>query len=281
MNADSSPVDLASAPFPLMDPVARAASGMTLFYSQLEQVAPETHAGIGLLPHRDYAFVRGVDAVPIGLGEFAAVARHYPIVFSEGPMPAPLALTGLIQGENLFVDSQDQWLDDCYVPGYIRRYPFLLQVAPDGETATLAVDPSSTRVASVSSGKDVQSLFDAQENPSPVTRQAFNFCCAMHNEQVRVALLCRALDEHDLLVRGDVRFTLTNGKAHLIHGFKVVNQAAFRALPAEVFKAWADKGWVDAIVLHLASMRTNWQALFELYKARESDKARASGKTEA
>ena len=74
------------------------------------------------------AFARSGNAIPISSTEFQPVARHYPIVFtadSRGKVYAPVAVTGLAAGENLFV-SGGAWLPGTYIPAYARRYPFCM-----------------------------------------------------------------------------------------------------------------------------------------------------------
>jgi hypothetical protein len=49
-----------------------------------------------------------------------AAMRSYPIVFS-GPDFMPVAMiTGIKQGENLFVDSDGRWAEPHYVPAYVQ-----------------------------------------------------------------------------------------------------------------------------------------------------------------
>ena len=44
-------------------------------------------------------------AVPLTVDEFTLVQRHYPIVFSIGDTPVPIALMGLNEGVNVFLDD--------------------------------------------------------------------------------------------------------------------------------------------------------------------------------
>jgi hypothetical protein len=75
--------------------------------------------------------------------EFAQAQRNFPIVFSAGDNPVPLALMGLNEGINVYFDVEGKPLDDAYVPAYIRRYPFLLaRLKPDAEEMSLCFDPS-------------------------------------------------------------------------------------------------------------------------------------------
>ena len=44
-------------------------------------------------------------AIPVTVDEFTLVQRHYPIVFSVGESPVPIALMGLNEGMNVFIDA--------------------------------------------------------------------------------------------------------------------------------------------------------------------------------
>ena len=63
-----------------------------------------------------------------------------PIVFSQGDDAVPLALMGLNEGVNVFVDEEGQLRDPyIYVPAYVRRYPVSARPAEPGGRGTVAV----------------------------------------------------------------------------------------------------------------------------------------------
>jgi hypothetical protein len=66
--------------------------------------------------------------------EFAIAARDLLIVFAgnDAKDAGPVALLGLRQNENLYVDAEGQWAANTYVPAFVRRYPFVLAEKPDG-----------------------------------------------------------------------------------------------------------------------------------------------------
>ena len=69
--------------------------------------------------------------------EFSEAAKEYPIVFTQaGDKVVPVAMLGLRNEENLFVDDKGGW-DGRYIPSFVRRYPFVL--AETGETGQQAV----------------------------------------------------------------------------------------------------------------------------------------------
>ena len=101
-------------------------------------------------------------AIPATVDEFALLQRHYPIVFSVGDTPVPLALMGLNEGINVFLDDEGKLHDDTiYVPAYMRRYPFLLaRLRPDSDELSLCFDPTSGAIGDFDDGEP---LFDGDQ----------------------------------------------------------------------------------------------------------------------
>ena len=81
-----------------------AAPSLPLFYTKVVGVNPNLHGAVRLNRAAGYGFAAGAASIPVGLGEFGLVARHYPIVFAAGAIPAPVALVGINEVGNLYVD---------------------------------------------------------------------------------------------------------------------------------------------------------------------------------
>lgn len=82
-----------------------------------------------LIPHgATPEFCRAVNALALSAGEFVAAARDYPIAFAAGDAGAytPVAILGLADRQNLFVDERGEWEPGSYVPAFVRRYPFCI-----------------------------------------------------------------------------------------------------------------------------------------------------------
>src|SRR3546814_10848855 len=95
-------------------------------------------------PLNSAEFLVGQHAIPLTSDEFVSACRFFPIVFSAGDNPVPLALMGLNEGINTFVDDAGKLVNPVYVPAYIRRYPFLLaKLQPNSEELSLCFDPTS------------------------------------------------------------------------------------------------------------------------------------------
>ena len=240
---------------------------LPLFYKEPILLRFADHAASGLTSHKGYDFARDTVAVPLGIGEFAAAIRDYPIVFS-GDDKTPLAVVGIKQGTNLFVDVTGAWRAGAYVPAYLRRYPFIAAETPDGSARLLTVDAASDRfVIDAAERSDVDRLFDAAGEPTPSAQSAMDFCQAYHEDHLRTATFVTALAEAGLLSPKTADMRFPDGSRYLLDGFLAVDEEAYRALPPETLSDWHAKGWLDLVALHLAS-RQSWQVLLDLNAAR-------------
>ena len=112
-------------------PATTATPGLPLFYGTPLPVRFPEHRNLGLRADGHYRFAAASPALPLTVPEFAAAGRVYPIVFAQDEAAMPLAVTGLAAGRNLFVSPDGAWRPGCYVPAYLRRYPFIgIEIEP-------------------------------------------------------------------------------------------------------------------------------------------------------
>src|SRR5215218_7172414 len=99
---------------------------LPLFYNSLEALNSGQHGKMKIRRIEKAPEIGRTHAVPVTVDEFALLQRFYPIVFSAGGDPVPLALMGLNEGQNVFLDENGIPHDsNIYIPAYMRRYPFL------------------------------------------------------------------------------------------------------------------------------------------------------------
>jgi hypothetical protein len=259
-------------------PTETASSAFGLpFYQRPVALCGDAHRYRGLVPGGAFGFASKTVAIPLGAGEFFPAARHYPIVFSPGNQPTPLVITGLFEGHNLFVDGRGDWRADHYVPGYLRRYPFLLggSAGAGPESAILVIDEACDRFADSRENRRVQRLFDDTGNTTALTQEAMSLCVAAYHEEARTAAFTRALHDAGLLVDSHVQFNTSSGQKQTVQGFRLVDNDAYRALPSATLSHWFSLGWLDAIALQIASQQ-NWNLLIAHHERMTADH-RASG----
>jgi hypothetical protein len=129
---------------------------LPLFYNSLEPLSSEVHGKFGFVPMDRAPFLVGQHAIPITVDEFTQVQRFMPIVFTTGEDVVPLALMGLNEGVNVFIDEDGKASQEIYIPAYVRRYPFMLaRLRPDTEDLTLCFDPTAPHVSSTGEGEAI------------------------------------------------------------------------------------------------------------------------------
>ncbi len=234
---------------------ASTSSPLPLFYTRPEALTAERHGNLGLRRDGSAAFARNTNSVPLNAVEFLAAMKTYPIVFVGEESVTPVALLGIRTAQNLFVDESGRWEEDCYVPAYVRRYPFIFSDIPGAEKFALCIDRAADMVVE----GEGEPLFEDGE-PTDVIDRALEFCRAYQQHHVATQDLCREIVDRDLLVSRQAAVTLKSGERIAVGNFKVVDEKKFNALSDDVFLEWRRRGLVPMIYWHLASL-TNWNGL--------------------
>jgi len=208
------------------------AQALPLLYRQLVAVNYEQHAALRMADKPDYSFAAQADALPLLVSELSAALRHYPLAFLEtGPGSAPLlvAITGLANGHNLFIDDQGQWLSSAYVPAYVRRYPWFAVQVPSQSDPLLAMDDTATQL-SLEQGTP---LFDEQGQPSARLQQVMAFEREYITAAQRTQAMALALRQAQVLEPGQFTLTAQGGEPRQLNGLLVVSEARLQQLPPE------------------------------------------------
>src|SRR5687767_9683668 len=111
---------------------SQAPSTLPILYGGLEPLSSTLHSKFKLRRHEKAPQLAKIHALPITIDEFISCQRFLPIIFSSGENPVPLALMGLHEGVNVFIDDEGVPIGQVYIPAYVRRYPFMLaRLRPD------------------------------------------------------------------------------------------------------------------------------------------------------
>jgi ribosome assembly protein YihI (activator of Der GTPase) len=226
---------------------------LPLFYKDLMPLNSRDHATWHARSVDKAAWIGSQHAIPLTVDEFAQAQRHYPIVFSAGDNPVPLALMGLNEGINVFFDAEGTLVDDSYVPAYIRRYPFLLaRLKPDSEEMSLCFDPSCDVIGEFDEG---EALFENGE-PSAHTKSLLQFCEQFEQAGARTQAFMDELNKAGLLMDGEVAIQQNDkpDQPYVYRGFKMINQDKLRELATDKLKQWHEIGLLPLIYAHLFSL---------------------------
>ena len=226
---------------------------LPLFYNGLEPLSSNLHPHHRARQANEAPFLATAHAIPITVDEFVSTQRYMPIVFSSGLKPVPLALMGLNEGVNVFIDAEGKLINnETYVPAYVRRYPFMLaRLKPDAEELSLCFDPTSGLVGEFDEGT---ALFE-DGKPSEATSAILKFCEEFEMSAQRTVSFVNELKTMDLLMEGEVSIQPTGAEQPFIYrGFQMVNEEKLRDLGADELEKMNKNGMLPLIYAHLFSM---------------------------
>lgn len=226
---------------------------LPLFYNGLEPLSSEAHADWKVRTQETAPFLIGQHAVPITVDEFALVQRMMPIVFSIGDEPVPLALMGLNEGINVFIDDDGKLTEGfLYVPAYIRRYPYMLaRLNPQAQELSLCFDPTSPALGAFDDG---QPLFENGQ-PSAMTKEILGFAEQFEQAGARTQQFMKELKEMDLLIDGETTIQPEgNAQPFVYRGFQMVNEEKLADLRGDQLRKMMKNGMLPLLHAHLFSL---------------------------
>lgn len=222
-----------------------------LMYQRLVPVNREQHRALRVKASGQHlAFARETNSLLMAVTELPLAALDLPCVFvASGDQHTMVAVIGLRDKENLYIDAEGRWDPHSYLPAFIRRYPFVLAEQPGSEQLTVCVDEAFDGLNS----DDGEALFTAEGKDTPYLQQLQKFLLDFHNDMQRTTQFAKRLNELGLLVDRNIDFKL--GEQHLtLNGFKVVDEDKLRQLAPEVVQelfASGALGWIHAHLLSL------------------------------
>jgi hypothetical protein len=232
---------------------AAPTQSLPLFYNAVEPLNATQHSKMKVRTLLRMPQIAQTHAIPVTVDEFTLVQRHYPIVFSVGDNPIPIALFGLNEGVNVFLDQDGRPLDTgIYIPAYIRRYPFLLaRLRPDSDELSLCFDPTANAVGDFDEG---QPLFDGDQ-ASEATKAILQFCEQFEAAGQRTAAFVDELTKADLLMDGEVAIQPEGFQQPFVYrGFRMVDEEKIRNLRGDELRKLNQNGILPLIYAHLFSL---------------------------
>lgn len=232
---------------------AAPANQMPLFYNQLEPLSSNVHPNFKVKATDTAAFLSKANAIPITIDEFVVAQRNFPIVFTNDENPVPLALMGLNEGVNVFVDDEGKLINkEIYVPAYIRRYPFMLaRLQPEAQDLTLCFDRTADVVGEFEDG---EALFNGTD-PSETTKNIMKLCEDFEMSVQRTGAFVKELKEADLLIDGEISIQLSDGRPPFIYrGFKMVAEDKLRELRGDTLRKMNQNGMLPLVMAHMFSL---------------------------
>lgn len=245
------------------------AAGMPLFYSKPVPLDAKKHATLALKKNFGLNFTKGINAVPINLIEMPQVCHFYPIAFSPDQNATPVAIMGVRNDENLFLNKDGSWNADAfYIPAYIRRYPFIFSEMPGGDQLSLCLDMNDD----VIEDKGEQKFFTEDGKPTPLAQNALEFCKSYHAAARQTLEFSKWLVDNDMLVEREAQINTGNNTRINFSGFKIVDEKKLGTLDDKKIAELHKKGWLPFIYAHLFS-GAQWQRLTNMLRQQDGKKA--------
>ena len=196
--------------------------------------------------------------------EFRSIQAHYPIVFRQTSAAGdyqPLALFGLHEGQNLFLEGH-VW-DASYVPMAIERQPFL--IGRSGDELVIHVDMDSPRI----SGEQGTPVFLPHGGTSEYLEHINSLLLAIHQGIESTPAFVAALVQHELLESFVLDIDPGDGSQNRLAGFHTINEERLQALSGAALEALARSGHLLPIYMAVASI-SKFRELIERFRRERS-----------
>jgi hypothetical protein len=253
-----------------------------LFYERPVPLNRTEHKDLRMKAVPNVKFAMNAHSVPLTGVEFGVAARDLLIVFAGSSLAdaGPVALLGLRQNENLFVDANGQWAPDTYIPAFVRRYPFVLAEKPEakeGDDFTVFLDEQYEGF----NASEGERLFKEDGTDSEMLARAVGFLGDFQQNVARTKWFMEQLQKHDLLEPRNVQLQKEGkdgqqGKSINLNGLFVVNEEKLRKLDEKTTQEFLREGVFGWIYAHLLSL-ANIDRLAQRLDVREQ--AEAAGAT--
>ncbi|MFP4003783.1 MAG: SapC family protein [Alphaproteobacteria bacterium] len=239
-------------------------SALPLFYSAVEPLDKQRHASLGLVRERlNFSFAAQASAVPLNAAEFNFALKSYPIVFTSAAEPRPIAILGLQDGQNLFVNPDGSWRQGAYVPLYVRRYPFIFGTVDAENQFAFCVDTASDMV---SENADLP-FFDENGELSEAGQKGVETCQIFQQQHTSTGRVMEKLGASGLLERREATVAARSGNERVLGSYVGVNEERLGAVSDEQFLEFRHNDLLPYLYMHLSSL-SNWMRLFDLHVQR-------------
>ena len=209
------------------------------------------HADLRVDTRRGAAWGDSVMLAHTFADEFRNLQAHYPIVFQKSADGRfhPVALLGLQEGQNLFLDSDggEGW-DAAYVPLAVQRQPFYIGV--DGSELMVHVDLDSPRLGHGAG----EPLFLPHGGSSSHLQHVNSVLLAIHEGLEANTAFIDALLDHELLESFVLDLETGDAAQYRLAGFYTIHEERLAALQGPALQALHQAGHLQAVYMAVASM---------------------------
>ncbi len=219
-------------------------------YKEIELILKDKHQESGVGEIENFLHAKEVSSAIITMEEFFQACKHYPIVFSKNEKEGwfALALLGL-KNRNIFVDEKGKWKKECYIPAYIRRYPFIF-VQNDKELL-LGFD-AQHKVSKEEAGS--RYFFDENGEKTEFVDNVLQFMNQVQHSSQQTKKFIETLDEMGLLEASTLHGTNKQGEEISLNGFWVLNEEKLNKTTQKNRTRLCKQNYMQPITAHLISL---------------------------
>jgi len=218
-------------------------------YNNIELITKDEHKEFGVANVEGFAHAKELTTSMITMSEYYQSCKSYPIVFAKNEEEGwfSVALLGL-EKENKFL-KDGVWKEDCYIPAYIRRYPFIY--IKNEDDLLLGFD-ADHKVSKEEAGE--RHFFDKDENTTEFVTNVLTFMNQVQNSTKATKEFIETLEELDLLEASNITGNNAEGKEISITGFWVLKEDKLNELTQKNKTMLCKKSYMQPITAHLISL---------------------------
>ena len=221
------------------------------------------HKSLRVSKVKNFKFAKDLNSVLVSGNEFKESAKHFPVVFVRDKNQdeiMSLAILGLRQQGNLFVNDEGTWQEGTYIPNFFKRYPFIL-ADDQSEEGAYAVSIDSDYEGFDT--EDGLALFDDEGKTTPELDKIVEFLKTYQSNFLLTQEFIKKLDELGLFKEFSADITLPAGEKLGFSGLMMIDEKALLKLEDEKALELFRRGFLAWVYAHLYSL-TNFRHLAKL-----------------
>jgi hypothetical protein len=161
----------------------------------------------------------------------------------------PIALVGIRENENLLVDENGKWLGD-YIPAFVRRYPFVLNIDPATNNPLVLIDESFGGLSQTEGDR----LFAEDGSETEMLKTMLAFLGDFKQQSEHAEKFMETLKKHDLLIPQSIAINQGGENSIKLDGFHIVDEKRLQALSDAAMLELVRSGDLGRIYTHLLSL---------------------------
>lgn len=227
---------------------------ITSMFKSIKILDKKIHKDIKVSPIKDFKPAAGMHFVHISRDEAMEACKHYPLFFAKDDKTqsvALIALLGIKEKQNVFVDSEGKWEEGRFIPLAIRSYPFFITKMED--RYPIVFDEAYEGI----NQEDGQKVFGDDGELNEYGKKILEFIEKAFFSIENTAPVLKQIDDLDLFKEVGANLE-KNGEKYNIRGIWQIDPKKVDTLPDDKIIALAKTGALALIHVHLLAL-TNIQ----------------------